>query len=690
MPDTYCLADDIIQEFRKRKLKPDSIISLLSKLNEDTKDRNTWNRCTNKSKHGVSRDQFKRLCEAINLHTKWGLTYARFCCEKRRADFLHQEKDALAEDHAFWKSLFSESEWESLGNQTPKKFSFEKSVKPGSAGGPPDQSDGQSRTNPPTAAPGTRRPDKRRVKPGQRSSKRSKERADAEPQVDPCYMDTEERELPPRQRKKKDREKNGTSGVTNAHTRKSPPNKLVIGSILGGITLLVILVVVINHLSDSSAGPDVVAGEPERGVKTPPVPDSPAPSTEKTVELVLETQRQTIAQIQKRLPQVYQQLVETEITGFSESEQQEFLQHTSRSRPVLTSDDVVYQPAAPDGSSLTHPVTLRVNGDLDDEKCFWYRIDADGIGRMVPGSFGKQQITLGGRGRSYRLLLVVLAPDAPPPAISVAMSRAPVLLVPAYFYPDSDVALSEYWDQFRRMKEAVRGQAQLCVVLNIFNGSGKMDPVTGDTKKYPDTNYINLIAELDKKDIPWLAYLTRMQGKPRLISLQDDFQAWKDEYPSMAGVFIDDVESDERGVNGLRDFCRHVRASFAASGNTAPILLANCGVPCNTDLTAPDMFNWVCIDETTVAKSRFARPASSPNQVRYGALLHSAESDGQVRERMQELLADGADFLFLTDEVYTNEKGVWKMMPTDSIVDAMASVLKEQRLPISHPSLVSN
>ena len=683
MPDNYCLADDIIKEFRNRKLEPKRIISLLSKLSEDTRepDRNTWNRCVNKPKPGVSRDRFKRLCEVINLYTKWNLTYARFCCERRRADFLGQEEDALAQDYDFWKERLGESAFESLIRKNRKKFGLEKSLEPDSAQVPPEKHNRKSSDSPPMAASGTKPPAK---------SDQTETQAVAELSVDPWYPDDEERKLPPRRKKNRGKKKNTMSGGSKTRAPKNPRRKLLIGSLVGGIAVALTAAALIYHDSISSTGLNVVAEEPKRDVATPPILTSSAPSAQKTVELVLEAQRQTIADIQKRLPRAYRQLVETEITGLSEIERKRFLQQTSRSRASLTNHDAIYQPAVASG---TRPVTLSINGDLGRDNCFWYRINADGIGRMIPGSFGKQQITLGNRSQSYRLLLVVLAPDTPPPAISVAVSRAPVLLVPTYFYPDSDVEQSEYWAQFRRMADVVRGQAQICVVLNIFNGSGKVNPVDGEPGQYPDANYKHLIAELNQQDIPWLAYLTRMQGKPRHISLQEDFRLWKKAYPTMAGLFIDDVESDQRGVNGLRDFCRYARASFTASGNASPMLVANCGVPCNTDLTAADMFNWVCIDETSVAASRFARPANSPSRVRYGALLHSAESDGQVRERMQELLTAGADFLFLTDEIYSPNEGVWKKMPTDSIVDAMSSVLEEhqeRQMSISDRSLLTN
>lgn len=405
---------------------------------------------------------------------------------------------------------------------------------------------------------------------------------------------------------------------------------------------------------------------------------------------LVEMTRRTYADLEAA-EQRYRQLVEQQLPGLSSRDFAQFQQHTDRETAALAPSDSLFQLSS-DVATTKPYLTTSIPRQPAGLQWIWMIINDKGDAKVVSGSFNQQTLHLTvSPGRADLFVIFLAAPGqtsvgpstlevsitthAEPPAVE---SELPELLIPTYFYPDSDVELSKHWANFRRFHNLIGPYAETKVVLNVFNGSGFMDPKTGERGNYPDENYRKLVAELDKRRIPWLGYVTYRYGSPRQLSMEADFDRWLSAYPSMGGVFVDEVPSGVDSPEQLQQFCAHVRSAFRRHGKSAPVLLANTGTTCPTVLLGPQGFNWACVDENPVTASVFNAAGARPAGVAFGALLHSASGTSEVMESLTSLTSANADFLFITDELKIEGGEIWKRMPRTEFCDAITEFYRRQ------------
>lgn len=248
------------------------------------------------------------------------------------------------------------------------------------------------------------------------------------------------------------------------------------------------------------------------------------------------------------------------------------------------------------------------------------------------------------------------------------------VLVPAYFYPDSNVAPAPQWRRFFQWAAIYKRFVEPVVILNIDDGSGMMNPRNGRVKGV-DPNYAALVRQLNLANIPWVGYVAALHGGPRQGDIADDFLFWANNYPGIAGVFVDELP--ENGVEDFRSFCATVRQRLSQMGNNSPILIGNPGRDTAAGYSAPGMFNWICVNENPVENTELYRPkwADDHPDVAIGSITYNVKTDVELFEILNEAVQHRHEFLFITDQDAAKET-LWTRMPNNQTLEKLSLELK--------------
>ncbi|MEM8671652.1 MAG: spherulation-specific family 4 protein [Planctomycetota bacterium] len=248
------------------------------------------------------------------------------------------------------------------------------------------------------------------------------------------------------------------------------------------------------------------------------------------------------------------------------------------------------------------------------------------------------------------------------------------IIVPAYFYPEAPVAGQGEWKEMVAfLRDCKQSGIEVVVILNIWNGSGKVEPTTGEAGKL-DKNYFTLAEGLKKLEVPWVGYLAGRYGGDRRITLEEDAKHWADNYPGIHGFFVDELPESADKAERFRRFCQFARDQL---GIREPILIGNPGTECDRVYGEPGMFDWLCLSENK-DEIEFAPPlwARSDNDVRTGQIVYGLDSVDSVEPILNNLASVGGSFVYLSDQDPRVET-LWTRLPQKEYRSVLGRLLRD-------------
>jgi len=457
-----------------------------------------------------------------------------------------------------------------------------------------------------------------------------------------------------------------------AQSKLGKPASKVWGACLAGLVATVGIILIVAKL---------LPGEVPASIET----DAPAVSATTLAAIVLETQRITRDQMLNENTPRFTMVLNQNLGGLAPQETQQYQNATSEQAVRIEENDLIIRARQSAFTNDVAAVNLKIDGVPEGTPFFWMKLPLSGRGQVVRGSFNQRRVTVNAAAGLFELLVVIKgAADNPginPDDIRITAVAAPVLLVPAYFYPDSPTLKSDEWQKFRDLVVAVRGHAQVYAVLNVDSGAVRRAAETLLPTTEPNPDYAALVEELQQWQVPWVGYITYGYGKPRTltdksgriheVSREDDLACWLSSYPGMHGVFMDEVPTDPSHTDGLRRLCGTIRKALQAAHISHPVIIGNPGTMCPPELASDEIFNWLCIDERTTQKSDFTRLKIASDEIRFGSLLHSATDAKQIPVVLETLRKRDADFFFVTDQSKAVDGDVWTKMPRQEVIDEL-------------------
>lgn len=457
-----------------------------------------------------------------------------------------------------------------------------------------------------------------------------------------------------------------------AQSQPGTPASKVWGACLAGLVATVGIILIVAKL---------LPGEVPARIETDPSAVSPTT----LAAIVLETQRITRDQMLQENTPRFTMVLNQNLGGLAPLETQQYRDATSQQAVRIEENDLVIRARQSAFTNDVPAVNLKIDGVPEGTPFFWMKLPLSGRGQVVRGSFNQTRVTVNAAAGLFELLVVIKgAADDPginPDDIRITAVSAPVLLVPAYFYPDSPTLKSDEWQKFRDLVVAVRGHAQVYAVLNVDSGAVRRAAEAHQPTTEPNDDYAALVEELQQWQVPWVGYITYGYGKPRLlmdksgntheVSREDDLDCWLSSYPGMNGVFVDEVPTDPSHTDGLRRLCGTIRKALQAAEVSHPVIIGNPGTMCPPEFASNEIFNWVCIDERTTQNSDFTRLKTASDEIRFGSLLHSATDAKYVPVVLETLRERDADFFFVTDQSKAVDGDVWTRMPQQEVIDEL-------------------
>src|SRR2546427_10152000 len=153
--------------------------------------------------------------------------------------------------------------------------------------------------------------------------------------------------------------------------------------------------------------------------------------------------------------------------------------------------------------------------------------------------------------------IVTMIPQAAP----VQAATAAGIIVPLYTYPTSST-----WDTMAKVK-ATYPSVPTVAIVNPDNGPGGAK----------DANYVSGIQKLQSAGITVLGYVSTVYTSRSSSAVKTDIDTYKSWYPSINGIFFDEMANWAGGVNYYKRFkcyviSKRVSLSDVKHGNvTIPI-----------------------------------------------------------------------------------------------------------------------
>jgi len=258
------------------------------------------------------------------------------------------------------------------------------------------------------------------------------------------------------------------------------------------------------------------------------------------------------------------------------------------------------------------------------------------------------------------LLLLCLLVAAVPACTAGEAKPTPQLrlLVPAYFYP-----AGKGLEDWRRMAKAAK-DVPIIAIANPASGPGKQ----------VDPNYIAAIKLARDAGVTVIGYVSTSYAKRPLKDVQADVERWKDLYPRVNGIFLDEQASGKESVpyySALATFAQ-VRWSknpdVLTVGHGDPLVVSNPGTVCAQEFVTPwSGINLFCLQENRFGLERYQPPdwlkSVPPAQVL--GLVYSEPSIARMRANVQEALRKRVGYHYVTDRTGANPwdglPGYWEL-----------------------------
>ncbi|MEX2441969.1 MAG: spherulation-specific family 4 protein [Alkalispirochaeta sp.] len=161
----------------------------------------------------------------------------------------------------------------------------------------------------------------------------------------------------------------------------------------------------------------------------------------------------------------------------------------------------------------------------------------------------------------------------------------PGVIIPLYVYPGGDGLHA--WDAVAVATRRV-SSVPVLVVVNPGNGPGLV----------ADSNYRSVITELSGAGAEPVAYVALGYGRRSLREVHADLRRWRRLYPSVRGVFFDEVPvpNDRLSWREARRYVADI-SSYARGRRFSGTLIGNPGTAAPADYSAPDAFDLVVVHE---------------------------------------------------------------------------------------------
>lgn len=181
------------------------------------------------------------------------------------------------------------------------------------------------------------------------------------------------------------------------------------------------------------------------------------------------------------------------------------------------------------------------------------------------------------------LLSAALAGCATGPVIE--RFATPGVIIPLYVYPAGDGR--QAWNA---VAVAARrfDSVPVLVVVNPGNGPGRVR----------DSNYQSVIAELSGAGAEPVAYVALGYGRRPLSEVHADLRRWRRRYPSVRGVFFDEVPVPNDTLS-WREARRYVAdmSAYARGRRFSGTLIGNPGTAAPRAYAGPEAFDLVVVHE---------------------------------------------------------------------------------------------
>lgn len=226
--------------------------------------------------------------------------------------------------------------------------------------------------------------------------------------------------------------------------------------------------------------------------------------------------------------------------------------------------------------------------------------------------------------------------STPPPPSGTGLSCGQNLLIPSYFYP------SNLWNTARSYKTANE-----IMIMNPASGPGASK----------DLNYEREITNTQAAGISVIGYVHTSYGT-RITAAKADIDKYKSFYPTIKGIFIDEVPTAADKVAVYQDLYNYIQTKFPNA-----IVVMNPGtVPDERYMTIGNSI--LMIFEGTFSKySSWVSPAWAKNYPasRISHLVYGTVSDADMKTTSQLAFSRNAGYLYVTSDVLPNP---WDSLPS--------------------------